>query len=109
MTGPRIAKLLQIIIGLLRPQQVELFAPLAWIASGDSFSCSRRKRRRVIGWFGLVESPCHQFSDRNGRFGPRARQLEIFFTASGIVRQLSRPNTVLGMVLIKLLQCCRIL
>src|SRR5262245_19676122 len=64
------------------------FAPLAWIASHHSI-------RRCL--------------DRSGRFGPLARQLEIFLTALGIDRQLGRANTVIGMVLIKLLQCRQIL
>jgi len=72
------------------------FAPLAWI----------------VGWFGLVGSSCHHSIrpclERSGRFGPLARQLEIFPTASAFDRQLGRPNTVLGMVLIKLLQCRQI-
>ena len=100
------------------------FAPLAWIASGPSSSWSRRKRWCVIGWFGLVGSSCHHsirpclervaafypsMLGASGRFGPLARQLEIFLTASGTLRQLGRPNTVLGMVLIKLLRCRQIL
>src|SRR6516165_12201064 len=89
------------------------FAPLAWIASGPSSSWSRRKRWCVIGWFGLVGSSYHHSIrpclERSGRFGPLARQLEIFLTASGTLRQLGRPNTVLGMVLIKLLRCRQIL
>jgi hypothetical protein len=64
------------------------FAPLAWM------SCYHSIRRCL---------------ERSGRFGPLARQLEIFLTASGIDRQLGRANTVIGMVLIKLLQCRQIL
>src|SRR5215472_1820870 len=95
-----------------RSQNQGAFASLAWIASGPSSFWSRRRRRRVIGWFGLVGSSCHHSIrpclERSGRFGPLARQLEIFPTASAFDRQLGRPNTVLGMVLIKLLQCRQI-
>src|SRR5215467_4119721 len=49
-----------------------------------------------------------QCLERNGSFSPLARQLDIFLTESGIDRQLGRPTTVLGMVLIKLLQCRQI-
>src|SRR5262249_36911926 len=84
-----------------------------WIASGPSSSWSRRKRRRVIGWFGLVGSSCRhsirQCLERRSRFGPFACPLEIFLTLSGIFFLVRRLNTVLGMVLIKLLQCRQIL
>src|SRR5262249_46298713 len=43
--------------------------------------------------------------EHSGRLGPLACQVEIFVTLSGIYRYLGRLNTVLGMVLIKLLQC----
>src|SRR5215831_14745578 len=43
--------------------------------------------------------------EHSGRLGPLACQVEIFLTLSGIYRYLGRLNTVLSMVLIKLLQC----
>src|SRR5215471_1631739 len=43
--------------------------------------------------------------EHSGCLGPLARQVEIFLTLSGIYRYLGRLNTVLSMVLIKLLQC----
>src|SRR5262249_5781840 len=43
--------------------------------------------------------------EHSGRLGPLACQVEIFLTLSGIYRYLGRLNTVLGVVLIKLLQC----
>src|SRR5262249_29767810 len=64
------------------------FAPLAWT------SCHHSIR---------------QCLERSGRFGPLARQLEIFLTASAVDRQLGRANTVLGMVPIKVLQCRQVL
>src|SRR5262245_28636465 len=42
--------------------------------------------------------------EHSGRLGPLACQVEIFVTLSGIYRYLGRLNTVLSMVLIKLLQ-----
>src|SRR5262249_34519580 len=47
------------------------FAPLAWIASLVGSSCHDSIRRCL---------------ERSGRFGPLARQLEIFLTLSGIFR-----------------------
>src|SRR5262249_12861801 len=89
------------------------FASLAWITSGASSSWSRRKRRRDIGWVGLVGSSCHhsirQCLERSGPFGPLPRQLGIFLPAAGVGRPLRRPNTDFGMVFIKLLQCRQIL
>src|SRR5262249_53626101 len=43
--------------------------------------------------------------EHSGRLDPLACQVEIFLTLSGIYRYLGRLNTVLGVVLIKLLQC----
>jgi len=43
--------------------------------------------------------------ERVGRLGPLACQLEVFLTLLGIFRQLGRLNAVLGMLLVKLLQC----
>src|SRR5262245_26937042 len=42
--------------------------------------------------------------EHSGRLGPLACQVEIFVTLSAIYRYLGRLSTVLGMVLIKLLQ-----
>src|SRR5262249_57486148 len=42
--------------------------------------------------------------EHSGRLGPLACQAEIFVTLSGIYRYLGRLSTVLGMILIKLLQ-----
>src|SRR5262245_45019036 len=79
--GPSLA--LQV-IGSPATSSGRAFAPLAWT------SCHHSIR---------------QCLERSGRFGPLARQLEIFLTASGVDRQLGRANTVLG----KVLQCRHVL
>src|SRR5262245_10978777 len=83
--GPSLA--LQV-IGSPATSSGRAFAPLAWT------SCHHSIR---------------QCLERSGRFGPLARQLEIFLTASAVDRQLGRANTVLGMVPIKVLQCRQVL
>src|SRR5262245_63877637 len=47
----------------------------------------------------------HSCPEHSGRLGPLACQVEIFLTLSGIYRYLGCLNTILSMVLIKLLQC----
>src|SRR5262249_10767931 len=76
LTGPRLAKLLQVLIGLLRPLRVERLRRLL------GRDVSEAKARGSVG-------SC-QCLERSGRFGPLACQLEIFLTASGIGRQLGR-------------------
>jgi hypothetical protein len=46
--------------------------------------------------------------ERRGRFGPQAGKLEILLTPSGIDRQLGRPNAVLGVAIVQLLECRQI-
>src|SRR5262245_12918027 len=60
---------------------------------------------RVYNWYVDTSRLVPSCLEHSGRLGPLACQVEIFLTLSGIYRYLGRLNTVLGMVLIELLQC----